>query len=94
MPNFGLCFVQKSVFLFTIGNFLIYDRLVERRQQVIMQTAVQSTVNVSLLEEKVKERTKKLEDSNKQLEEANQSIMHASARQLQHFACMSHEIRT
>jgi len=59
-----------------------------------MKTAVQSTANVSLLEEMVNERTSKLQITNEQLEEANRRILEASAAQLQHFACMSHEIRT
>lgn len=68
-------------------------RCVERRQRVVVSTAVQSAANVALLEEKVRERTQKLANSNKELEEANQRVTLASARQLQHFASMSHEIR-
>jgi len=77
-----------------MGMFFAYNRLVDRRQQIVLTKAIQSSVNVSLLESLVQERTKKLEDSNKQLEEANFTIRRASAKQLQHFACMSHEIRT
>jgi signal transduction histidine kinase/FixJ family two-component response regulator len=82
------------IFLFTSGVFLLYDVCVERRQRKVMNTAINSTANVSLLEEKVKERTRKLEISNGRLEEANRRVLSASAAQLQHFACMSHEIRT
>jgi signal transduction histidine kinase/ActR/RegA family two-component response regulator len=82
------------IFVFTSGVFLLYDVCVERRQRKVMNTAINSTANVSLLEEKVKERTRKLEISNLRLEEANRRVLSASAAQLQHFACMSHEIRT
>jgi signal transduction histidine kinase/CheY-like chemotaxis protein len=86
--------VAVLIFGFTSAIFLIYDCCVERRQQKVMRTAVQSTANVSLLEEKVKERTRTLQGTNERLEEANHRILQASAAQLQHFACMSHEIRT
>jgi len=72
---------------------IVYDWRVERRQQIVMNTAVQSTVNASLLEELVKERTRKLEESNQQLEEANRKVTQASAARLKNFASMSHEIR-
>lgn len=85
--------VAVLIFVFTSGIFLMYDWYVERRQRLVLHTAVQSTANVSVLEEKVRERTTKLENSNKQLAEANDRVTLASARQLQHFACMSHEIR-
>ena len=45
------------------------------------------------LEQKVKERTRKLEKVNEDLEDANRRVVRASQLQLQHFACMSHEIR-
>jgi signal transduction histidine kinase/CheY-like chemotaxis protein len=86
--------VALLIFGFTSAIFLIYDCCVERRQQKVMRTAVQSTANVSLLEDKVKERTRKLQNTNERLEQANHRILEASAAQLQHFACMSHEIRT
>ena len=38
-----------AVFLFTIGMFLVYDRLVERRQRLILAKATQSTAIVSSL---------------------------------------------
>ena len=38
-----------AVFLFTIGMFLVYDRLVERRQKVVLAKATQSTAIVSSL---------------------------------------------
>jgi hypothetical protein len=38
-----------AVFLFTIAMFALYDRLVERRQRVVVQTAKQSTDIVSAL---------------------------------------------
>ena len=37
------------VFLFTIGMFLLYDRLVERRQSIVLAQATQSTAIVSSL---------------------------------------------
>jgi signal transduction histidine kinase/ActR/RegA family two-component response regulator len=86
--------VAILIFGFTSAIFLMYDRLVERRQQKVMRTAVQSTAEVSLLEDKIKERTRTLQDTNERLKEANRIILEASAAQLQHFACMSHEIRT
>lgn len=82
------------IFVFTSAVFLIYDICVEKRQRKVMNTAVQSTASVSLLERMVKERTRKLEETNSRLEEANRRVTRASAVQLEHFACMSHEIRT
>jgi signal transduction histidine kinase/CheY-like chemotaxis protein len=82
------------IFLFTSGVFLVYDVCVEKRQQKVMDTAIQSSENVSLLEQMVKERTHKLVETNTRLEEANRRVTRASAAQLEHFACMSHEIRT
>lgn len=70
----------------------MYNRLVEQRQKIVLAKAMQSTVNASMLGRMVQERAKKLESSNQQLEAANQTIRVAAARQLQHFACMSHEI--
>jgi hypothetical protein len=49
---------------------------------------------VNTLEQKVEERTKSLLEANQRLEQANQRVLKASALRLQHFACMSHEIRT
>ena len=46
------------------------------------------------LERKVQERTQKLQQMNAELEAANKRVVQASQAQLQHFACMSHEIRT
>ncbi|CAB9503407.1 Peroxide stress-activated histidine kinase mak2 [Seminavis robusta] len=86
--------VAVAIFAFTSCIFLLYDRYSERRQTLVMETAVQSNANVCILEEKVRERTKKLEDSNLLLHKANEQVTLASARQLQHFASMSHEIRT
>ena len=82
------------IFVFTSLVFLIYDWCVERRQQKVMHTAVESTANVSLLEDMVKERTRSLEETNRRLEQANQRVMQASQQQLLHFSCCSHEIRT
>lgn len=39
----------SSVFLFAIAMFIVYDRLVERRQALVLQKAVQSTAIVSSL---------------------------------------------
>lgn len=86
--------VALLIFSFTSVIFLLYDWYVERRQVRVMQTAVESKDNVIVLEDVVRERTKKLRATNMQLEKANETITVAAARQLQHFACMSHEIRT
>jgi hypothetical protein len=48
---------------------------------------------INTLEEKVAERTNALSMANASLEEANLKLKAASAAQLTHFACMSHEIR-
>lgn len=80
------------VFFFTIAVFFMYNRLVEKRQKIVLAKAVQSTVNASMLGRMLQERAKKLQTANQQLEEANQTVRVASAKQLQHFACMSHEI--
>ena len=82
------------IFLFTSAVFLIYDVCVEKRQQKVMDSAIQNSENVSLLEQMVRERTHKLEETNTRLAEANRRVLRASAAQLEHFACMSHEIRT
>ena len=89
---FTVCAVL--IFLFTSAVFLVYDLCVEKRQQKVMNTAIQSSENVSLLESMVKERTRKLEETNRCLAKANRRVTRASAAQLEHFACMSHEIRT
>ena len=90
------------IYLLTVGKtgpqtsliFLVYDRCVERRQREIVYAAVHSAANTSLLEEKVKQRTHKLIVSKQKLQEANLRIQESSAAQLEHFASMSHEIRT
>ena len=41
--------ILAVVFAFTIGMFLVYDRLVERRQRVLLAKATQSTAIVSSL---------------------------------------------
>ena len=82
------------IFVFSTSLFLLYDRYNEKRQRIILHTALASTANVTILEQKVLERTAKLERSNKKLAKANKNVMLASARQLQTFASMSHEIRT
>jgi GAF domain-containing protein len=48
---------------------------------------------INTLEEKVSERTQELSLTNERLEAANKRVVAASAAQLTHFACMSHEIR-
>lgn len=85
--------IVVSIFLFVSLVFLLYDRFVEKRQRKLVHNAMVSRENVLLLDKMVKERTGRLESTNVQLEEANQKIVQASALQLQHFACMSHEIR-
>jgi signal transduction histidine kinase len=76
------------IFLTTCAVFIIYDRWVERRQRHVLQSALDATMNVCVLEEMVQERTRKLEASNLQLAEANCKVVSASATQLQHFASM------
>ena len=49
---------------------------------------------VNTLEQRVEERTQSLRKANQYLEQANQRVQQASELRLQHFACMSHEIRT
>ena len=39
----------SAIFVFTIGMFLFYDRLVERRQKIVLAKATQSTAIVSSL---------------------------------------------
>jgi len=46
------------------------------------------------LVERVKERTSELEQTNQQLANANHLVENAADAQLEHFACMSREIRT
>ena len=48
---------------------------------------------INTLEESVAGRTHELKKANRNLEEANRRVVKASELQLQHFACMSHEIR-
>jgi signal transduction histidine kinase len=71
------------IFATTCTVFIIYDCWVERRQRMVLQSALDAATNVCVLEEIVQERT-----------EANRKVVSASATQLQHFASMSHEIRT
>ena len=47
-----------------------------------------------LVEQKVQERTDELREANERLVEANRQVKEAAAIQLEHFACMSREIRT
>ena len=42
-----ICVSISAIFVFTIGMFLFYDRLVERRQSIILAKATQSTAIVS-----------------------------------------------
>jgi GAF domain-containing protein len=48
---------------------------------------------INTLEESVKARTQELETVNHNLEEANRQVRQNAVMQMQHFACMSHEIR-
>jgi hypothetical protein len=82
------------IFFFTSAMFLVYDFCVKRQQKKLEHSAVLSAENVVLLEEMVKERTRSLQISMKQVEEANQRIQKTASAQLEHFASMSHEIRT
>ena len=81
------------IFAFVSAVFLLYDRCVEQRLRKVLHSTIQSRENILLLEHLVKERTNKLEASNAKLEQANHRVVQASELQLQHFACMSHEIR-
>ena len=63
----------------------------------LMQSYQQMDTNqdlINTLESKVRERTQKLEQANADLAAANAKVVQASQKQLQHFACMSHELRT
>ena len=71
--------VAVLIFIFTAVVFLVYDYA--------------ASSNASTLGRLVKQRTRALEESNDRLEKANRKILQASAAQLRHFACMSHEIR-
>ena len=44
-----ITFAVAGIFVFAIFMFLVYDRLVERRQKLILDKAVQSTAIVSSL---------------------------------------------
>jgi len=94
LTNHKRNFVVVAIFGVVSVIFCIYERCVERRQQVVLLSSRTFASNVSLLEQKVLSRTQKLEKSNEELAFANMNIKQASAAQLQHFACMSHEIRT
>ena len=96
VSNNPIAFTVAVVLIFSFCGavFLVYDFCVERRNRLVAKTVVESQVNVSLLENMVKNRTRTLEQTNERLAQANQKLQQASARQLQHFACMSHEIRT
>ena len=48
---------------------------------------------ITVLEEKVQERTREMQEANDILELTNHKVIRASASQLKHFACMSHEVR-
>jgi len=77
--------VAVLAFFFTSTLFVIYDRCSEKRQQKAWHTVEQTEQNVALLENMVRERTHELEESNARIEAA-------SAKQLEHFAAMSHEV--
>ena len=44
-----ICVSISAIFAFTIGMFLFYDRLVERRQSIVLAKATQSTAIISSL---------------------------------------------
>jgi signal transduction histidine kinase len=94
--NNPMLFAVAAVLVFAVTSavFRLYARWVEIRQCKVVATALDAATNVSILEEMVQERTKSLEESNQRLEEANRQVIGASAAQLQHFASMSHQIRT
>lgn len=48
---------------------------------------------IDSMEQQIKDRTEELAEANQDLENANDQLAIQSARQLEHFACMSHEIR-
>jgi GAF domain len=69
-------------FIVTCSNLIqIYNVIQENRRLI------------NTLEDKVAERTRELSLANASLEAANRKVVAASAAQLNHFACMSHEIR-
>lgn len=69
--------------------FIVYDVCVERRQAIVMTRIWESSAIVSLLEEKVHERTGCLRDTNQRLADTNARLEAAKAAQLQNFAMMS-----
>ncbi|CAB9523593.1 Hybrid signal transduction histidine kinase J [Seminavis robusta] len=83
-----------SLFAFVTGLLYVYDACVERRQRLFTKKVWESSVNVSLLEKLVEERTETLRETNTRLELANRKLAATSKAQLETFACMSHEIRT
>jgi len=82
------------VFVVTSIAFALYDSCVERRQRIVLLSAVTSVTKEATLKERVQRRSRRLEEANRFLEEANRKVVQASEAQLKHFACMSHEIRT
>jgi hypothetical protein len=46
---FAVTFAVALVFVFTVGMFILYDWLVERRQKIVLHKAAQSTKIVSSL---------------------------------------------
>ena len=48
---------------------------------------------IDSMDQQIKERTEELAEANRDLEKANAQLAIQAARQLEHFACMSHEIR-
>ncbi|CAB9511299.1 Receptor-type guanylate cyclase gcy [Seminavis robusta] len=61
-----MTFVTACVFVFTVCMFLLYDRLVERRQALVMQKAVESNAIVtSLFPENVRDRLVQMNNDSK-----------------------------
>lgn len=78
------------VFLVTIATFLLYDRLVERRQLIVLEKAAQSTAIVtSLFPKQVCERL--LEDDD--FKEERKGLGHAPKNKLKNFLSSPNEVQ-
>ena len=81
------CLSIVSVFLFTVAVFIAYDRFVERRQKLVMKTAVQSSDVVSkLFPENVRERLYEKEQSKGKLSQSKGQLGVGNRTMLKQFA--------